>query len=734
MSKRLSEDQDAVKFVALGGGSEVGRSCHILEYKGKTVMLDAGVHPAYTGMASLPFYDDYDLSTVDILLISHFHLDHAASLPYVMQRTGFKGRVFMTHPTKAIYRWLLSDFVKVSTAGPSEGGGNSELYTDEDLDVSFNKIEAVDFYSTIDVGGIKFTAYPAGHVLGAAMYLIEISGIKILFTGDYSREQGRHLNSAEVPPVRPDVLICESTFGTGILQPRVEKETKLLSLIHSTLNKGGRCLLPVFALGGTQELMLILEEYWDKHPELEGVNIYYASNLARKCMAVYQTFINMMNEGLRRKFAETKINPFSFRHVTSLRSLDRFDDVGPCVMLASPGMLQNGVSRRLLEKWAPDPRNSLIITGYSVEGTMAKHIITEPTDITSVSNPEVKIPRRLSVDEISFAAHVDFRENSEFIDLVGAPHVILVHGETNAMGRLKSALLSKYSAQRGTHEEVKIYNPRNCIDLVIPFETQKIARTMGSLAAHEPNPGSFVSGLLVQNQHDFKLSFVTEEEIGEYTGLGTTTLMERQSVIVNAGPDLVRFYLLSMFGDDMTEISADEWKVMDALTIKHEGKFKYSVEWEADEKNDMFADGILALLLGIDSSKSSVKMTTHPAHSHDVKDEVKDEVKGEIKEEIEDGSAYDTSFANLAGSARGNTRIDQLRSLLLPHFGESFTYDEGSSPPMGHVEIDGARADINFEDMTVESNNVTLQQRVLHILGLCASIVDPLSGNRRADN
>lgn len=725
MSKRLAEDQDAVKFLALGGGSEVGRSCHILEYKGKTVMLDAGVHPAYSGMASLPFYDDYDLSEIDILLISHFHLDHAASLPYVMQRTGFKGRVFMTHPTKAIYRWLLSDFVKVSNAGPGEGG-NSELYTDEDLDESFNKIEAVDFYSTIDVGGIKFTAYPAGHVLGAAMYLIEISGLKILFTGDYSREQDRHLNSAEVPPVRPDVLICESTFGTGILQPRVEKETKLLSLIHSTLNKGGRCLLPVFALGGTQELLLILEEYWDKNPELEGVKIYYASTLARKCMAVYQTFINMMNENLRRKFVETKVNPFNFRHITSLRSLDRFDDVGPCVMLASPGMLQNGVSRQLLERWAPDPRNSLIITGYSVEGTMAKHIITEPPEITSVSNNEVKIQRRLSVDEISFAAHVDFRQNSEFIDLVGAPHVILVHGETNAMGRLKSALLSKYAAQRGTHEEVRIYNPRNCVDLVIPFKTQKIARTMGSLAAHEPNPGSYVNGLVVQNQRDFKLSFVTEDDVSAYTGLGTTTLMERQSVVVNAGPDLVRFYLLSMFGDDMQEQAPDEWVVMDALTVKHDGKFTYSVSWEADEKNDMFADSILALLLGIDSSKSSVKMTTKK-HDH-VKDEVKDEIKEEIKTE-----EYDTSSANLAGSSRGETRIEQLSSLLIPHFGDSFTYDEGSNPPTGHVDIDGIRADINFDDMTVESNNVTMKQRVLHILGLCASIVDPLSGKRRVD-
>lgn len=718
MPKRAGKDEDSLKFVALGGGSEVGRSCHILEYKGKTVMLDAGVHPAYSGIASLPFYDDYDLSQVDVLLISHFHLDHAASLPYVMQRTGFKGRVFMTHPTKAIYRWLLSDFVKVSS-GPDDT--NSELYTDEDLNESFSKIEAIDFYSTMDVGGIRFTAYHAGHVLGAAMYFIEISGLKVLFTGDYSRELDRHLHVAEVPPERPDVLICESTFGTGMLQPRIEKETRLLSLIHSKVQRGGRCLLPVFALGETQELLLILEEYWDTHPDLDGVNIYYASTLARKCMAVYQTFINMMNDSIRQKFAETKANPFKFKHITSLRSLDKFDDIGPCVMLASPGMLQNGVSRQLLERWAPDPRNSLIITGYSVEGTMAKYIITEPTEITSISNPGLKIPRRLSVDEISFAAHVDFRQNSEFIDLVGASHVILVHGETTAMGRLKSALLSKYAKQKGTHEEVKVYNPRNCIELHIPFQTQKVARTVGSLASQEPSPGQFVSGVIVQNPRDFNLSLVAEADVGEYSGLGTSCVMEKQSVVVNAAPELVQYHLLSMFGDDLQVESSIRWKVMDSLMVCHEGKNNYVVTWESGEQNDMFADSVLALMLGIDSSRASVKLTTKAAHSHETP---LDEKPMEIKAE---------ELSDIVGNSRGATRFDQLRSLLVPHFGNSITFEEDSKASTAAVKIDGNEALVNFDDMSVESKNAVLKQRVKHILDLCASIVDPLSGKRRED-
>lgn len=744
MSKRRNaEDDDSVKFVALGGGSEVGRSCHILKYKGKTIMLDAGVHPAYSGVASLPFYDDYDLSEVDILLISHFHLDHAASLPYVMQRTGFKGRVFMTHPTKAIYRWLLSDFVRVSS-GPADEG-NSELYTDEDLNESFNKIEAIDFYSTMEVSGIRFTAYHAGHVLGAAMYLIEISGLKVLFTGDYSREEDRHLHIAEVPPERPDVLICESTFGTGMLQPRVEKEAKLLSLIHSTIRRGGRCLLPVFALGGTQELLLILEEYWNNHPDLDGVHIYYASTLARKCMAVYQTFINMMNDNIRRKFAATKTNPFKFKHITSLRSLDRFDDVGPCVMLASPGMLQNGVSRQLLERWAPDPRNSLIITGYSVEGTMAKHIITEPVDISSNNNPDMRIPRRISVDEISFAAHVDFRQNSEFIDLVGASHVILVHGETTNMGRLKSALLSKYAKQKGTHEEVKVYNPRNCVDVSIPFQSQKMAKTVGSLASKDPKPGDYVSGLLVQDNRDFKLSLISASEASEYSELRPTTIMEKQSVVVDAAPSLVHYHLLNMFGDDLEEVNEHKWTIMKNIYVQFEGKNVYSVHWQADPESDMFADTVLAVLVGVDSSKASVKLTTKESHNHDHNHGHSQHENQEVAES-ENGVQGDESVGDIAGDvtgdvtgditgditvdeSRGSNREEQLRSLLIPHFGDSFTFDKDRDTAV--VAIDGNQATINFEDMSVTSTNPTLEQRVLHVLKLCASIVDPLSGERR---
>lgn len=96
--------------------------------------------------------------------------------------------------------------------------------------------------------------------------------------------------------------------------------------------------MPVFALGRAQELLLILDEYWEAHPELDSIPIYYASSLAKKCMAVYQTYINMMNARIRKQFAIS--NPFVFKHISNLRNVEQFEDSGPCVMMASPGMLQ----------------------------------------------------------------------------------------------------------------------------------------------------------------------------------------------------------------------------------------------------------------------------------------------------------------------------------------------------------------------------------------------------------
>ncbi|XP_013136925.1 PREDICTED: cleavage and polyadenylation specificity factor 73 [Papilio polytes] len=421
------EESDQLTIRPLGAGQEVGRSCIMLEFKGKKIMLDCGIHPGLSGMDALPFVDLIEADEVDLLLISHFHLDHSGALPWFLTKTSFKGRVFMTHATKAIYRWLVSDYIKVSNISTEQ-----MLYTESDLEGSMDRIETINFHEEKEVRGVRFWAYNAGHVLGAAMFMIQIAGVKILYTGDFSRQEDRHLMAAEIPTVHPDVLITESTYGTHIHEKREERESRFTGLVSDIVSRGGRCLIPVFALGRAQELLLILDEYWSLHPELQDIPIYYASSLAKKCMAVYQTYVNAMNDRIRRQIAVN--NPFVFRHISNLKGIDHFEDIGPCVIMASPGMMQSGLSRELFESWCTDPKNGVIIAGYCVEGTLAKTILSEPEEITSMSGQ--KLPLKMSVDYISFSAHTDYQQTSEFINILKPPHVVLVHGEAQAQDKL----------------------------------------------------------------------------------------------------------------------------------------------------------------------------------------------------------------------------------------------------------------------------------------------------------
>lgn len=432
---------------------------------------------------------------------SSFHLDHCGALPWFLMKTSFRGRCFMTHATKAIYRWMLSDYIKISNISTEQ-----MLYTEADLEASMEKIETINFHEERDVMGVRFCAYNAGHVLGAAMFMIEIAGIKILYTGDFSRQEDRHLMAAEVPPKKPDVLITESTYGTHVHEKREDRESRFTSLVQKIVMQGGRCLIPVFALGRAQELLLILDEFWSQNPDLHEIPIYYASSLAKKCMAVYQTYINAMNDRIRRQIAVN--NPFVFRHISNLKGIDHFDDIGPCVIMATPGMMQSGLSRELFESWCTDPKNGVIIAGYCVEGTLAKTILSEPEEITTLSGQ--KLPLNMSVDYISFSAHTDYQQTSEFIRMLRPNHVVLVHGEQNEMSRLKLALQREYEADAST--DIKFYNPRNTHAVDLYFRGEKTAKVMGHLAAKKPEVGSKLSGVLVKR--DFKYHLLAPSDLG----------------------------------------------------------------------------------------------------------------------------------------------------------------------------------------------------------------------------
>ncbi|XP_034236974.1 cleavage and polyadenylation specificity factor 73 [Thrips palmi] len=591
-----AEESDLLQVRPLGAGQEVGRSCIMIEFKGKKIMLDCGIHPGLSGIDALPFVDLIEADEIDLLLISHFHLDHCGALPWFLQKTSFKGRCFMTHATKAIYRWLLSDYIKVSNIATEQ-----MLYTEADLEASMDKIEVLNFHEEKDVLGIKFWAYNAGHVLGAAMFMIEIAGVKILYTGDFSRQEDRHLMAAEIPNVHPDVLITESTYGTHIHEKREDREGRFTSLVHDIVNRGGRCLIPVFALGRAQELLLILDEYWSLHPELHDIPIYYASSLAKKCMAVYQTYINAMNDKIRRQIAIS--NPFVFQHISNLKGIDHFEDIGPCVVMASPGMMQSGLSRELFESWCTDTKNGVIIAGYCVEGTLAKTILSEPEEIVTMTGQ--KLPLKMSVDYISFSAHTDYQQTSEFIRALKPPHVVLVHGEQNEMSRLKAALQREYEDDPTT--KMEIHNPRNTVAVELYFRGEKTAKVMGSLAVEKPKPGNKLSGVLVKR--NFNYHMLSPADVPKYTDMRMSSVTQRQSIHYSGSVPLLK-HLLAQISGTVEPIDEHKIRVFNSIDINIENKI-VTMEWSATPVNDMYADSVLTAILQAENLDSSQKI--HPA-------------------------------------------------------------------------------------------------------------------------
>eukprot|EP00924_Labyrinthula_sp_SR-Ha-C_P005436 maker-scaffold_1-snap-gene-31.39-mRNA-1 protein AED:0.10 eAED:0.10 QI:0/0/0/1/1/1/2/0/862 len=457
LNKKFAQE---LTFTPLGSGKEVGRSCHLIEINDKKILLDCGLHPGKRGFSSLPFFDTINPASIDLILISHFHVDHVAALPYFTEKTNFKGQIYMTRATRVVTELLLKDYVRVTknrNTSSSASADYQQLYNEKDVENCLRKCSIVDFHQQLEVEGIKFTPLFAGHVLGAAMFLINIGPLKILYTGDYSGETDRHLNAAEVPDnlivteeenggmkSKIDLLIMESTFGTIMHQPREQREAMFVKQVEEVLFRGGVCLIPVFSLGRAQELLLILEAYWKANESLQQFKIYHYSKLAEKALEVYQTYLNVMNDKI---IQQSKVsNPWKFDFILPLdEKKESLNSIlsGPCVIMASPGMLQSGVSRRIFERIAPEQRNGLVLSGYSIEGTLA-YTLAKESNVKSFESftSGRKIPINCSIEQVSFAAHTDVKGSEGLVGKLRAEETVLVHGDANQMRRLRRHLLT----------------------------------------------------------------------------------------------------------------------------------------------------------------------------------------------------------------------------------------------------------------------------------------------------
>jgi integrator complex subunit 11 len=250
-----------IRVTPLGAGQDVGRSCLLLSIGGKNVMLDCGMHMGYSDDRRFPDFsyittDEPLTEHLDCIIISHFHLDHCGALPYMTEMVGYNGPIYMTVPTKAIAPILLEDMRKVAV----DKKGEQNFFTSGMIKDCIKKVIAVNLHQVVQVDAdLEIKAYYAGHVLGAAMFQVKVGNQSVVYTGDYNMTPDRHLGAAWIDRCRPDLLITESTYATTVRDSKRCRERDFLKKVHDCIDRGGKVLIPVFALGRAQELCILLE-------------------------------------------------------------------------------------------------------------------------------------------------------------------------------------------------------------------------------------------------------------------------------------------------------------------------------------------------------------------------------------------------------------------------------------------------------------------------------------------
>ncbi|KAI6073654.1 integrator complex subunit 11 [Anas acuta] len=501
-----------IKVTPLGAGQDVGRSCILVSIAGKNVMLDCGMHMGYNDDRRFP---DFSYITqngrltdfLDCVIISHFHLDHCGALPYFSEMVGYDGPIYMTHPTKAICPILLEDYRKITV----DKKGETNFFTSQMIKDCMKKVVAVHLHQTVQVDEeLEIKAYYAGHVLGAAMFQIKVGCESVVYTGDYNMTPDRHLGAAWIDKCRPDLLITESTYATTIRDSKRCRERDFLKKVHETVERGGKVLIPVFALGRAQELCILLETFWERM-NLKAP-IYFSTGLTEKANHYYKLFITWTNQKIRKTFVQR--NMFEFKHI---KAFDRAfaDNPGPMVVFATPGMLHAGQSLQIFRKWAGNEKNMVIMPGYCVQGTVGHKILSGQRKLEMEGRQILEV--KMQVEYMSFSAHADAKGIMQLIRQAEPRNVLLVHGEAKKMEFLKQKIeqefhVSCYMPANG--ETTTIFtNPSIPVDISLGLLKRETA--IGLLP--DVKKPKLMHGTLIMKDNSFRL--VSSEQALKELGL-----------------------------------------------------------------------------------------------------------------------------------------------------------------------------------------------------------------------
>ena len=463
LAKRISRDplpgENFARLTCLGAWREVGRASSLLMTKNSKIMIDCGVDPAAvdsddpaSGAPYLGAPELWPLNSVDGVVLTHSHMDHSGFLPYLFS-IGYDGPVYMTAPTRDLLLLLLMDYVKL---GMSE---NRKIpYKMEDVRSLIRHTVTLNYNETTDISpDVRVTLRNAGHILGSSVVHFHIGeGFhNLLMSGDIKYMNSWLFNAADSRLPRVETFVTESTYGgRSDFQPsRQEAGERLAQIIRLVTETKGKVLIPVFAVGRSQEVMLVIEEKY-RLGEIPKVPVYL-DGMIYEATSIHTAYPEFLNSNLRDLITRKKENPFLsdiFKRVDAPETRENIvSDVGPLVVLATSGMMNGGPVIEYFSNWADDERNFLLFVGYQAEGTLGRRILSGTKQLNVRRNngvQEVKVSMRVDTVD-GFSGHSDRRQLMKYIEaLEFKPKRILVnHGDASKATEFSRALSLKFGVE-----------------------------------------------------------------------------------------------------------------------------------------------------------------------------------------------------------------------------------------------------------------------------------------------
>ena len=436
-----------VRVTYLGGGRQVGRSCLLLHTPKSKVLLDCGINPAILeGPEKFPYLDVAeigDINSIDAIILSHAHLDHCAVIPY-LYKMGYRGPVYLTAPTRDIAALLQLDLI-----GIAYKKAEFPLYKAEDIKEMVRHSICLDYGEVTDITpDIRITFYNAGHVLGSAQTHINIgNGLhNFVYSGDTKYSKTHLLDPAHNRFPRIETLQMESTYGSkdDILPPARETEEKLMELIKKTIARGGKVLLPELGLGHAQESLLRIEEAI-RLGDLPKVPVY-VDGMIWDINAIHTAYPDFLSASVRSQIFQDN-NPFLsdiFKRIGSAIERQEVMEGGPCIVIATSGMLVGGASVEYFRNFADSEKNLMVLGCYQPVGSLGRQLqdgIREVTMSKDYNNERLSVKMEVVVLS-GLSAHSGRNELLQYVSrMMPKPKKIIInHGEVSKSLDLASTL------------------------------------------------------------------------------------------------------------------------------------------------------------------------------------------------------------------------------------------------------------------------------------------------------